>query len=122
MPVPFCSDPLKLSFDLASQLIAVISRAKNEAFAMQDKRCESSKPAAPRCPRCAQPMHLVRRTPRFGGLPDLHTFECQRCELSHSEEGGPARWRDTDLFRLFRFSAKPISARSRNLASLTAFC
>jgi hypothetical protein len=29
MPVPFCSDPLKFSFDLASQLIAVISRAKN---------------------------------------------------------------------------------------------
>jgi hypothetical protein len=114
MPVPFCSDPLKFSFDLASQLIAVISRAKNEAFVMQDKRCESSKPAAPRCPRCAQPMHLVRRTPRFGGLPDLHTFECQRCELSHSEEGGPARWRDTDLFRLFRKQAQ----ECRRLATL----
>jgi len=28
----------------------------------------------PRCPKCAQPMRLVRRTPRFGGLPELFTF------------------------------------------------
>ena len=75
---------------------------------------DSSGPAAPRCPRCAQPMRLVRRTPRFGGLPDLYTFECRSCEISHTEEGGPARWRDTDLFRLFSKQAR----ECRRLATL----
>jgi len=43
----------------------------------------------PRCPKCAQPMRLVRRTPRFGGLPELFTFECPACGVSHFE----ASWR-----------------------------
>jgi hypothetical protein len=34
--------------------------------------------APQRCPRCARRMQLVRRTQRFGGLPDLCTFECPR--------------------------------------------
>jgi hypothetical protein len=71
-------------------------------------------PVVPRCPRCAQPMRLVRRTPRFGGLPDLYTFECRSCEISHTEESGPARWRDTDLFRLFSKQAR----ECRRLATL----
>jgi len=40
----------------------------------------------PRCPRCAQPMGLTRRTQRFGALPDLYTFECITCNVSHTEE------------------------------------
>jgi hypothetical protein len=59
-------------------------------------------------------MHLARKTPRFGGLPDLYNFECRSCEISHIEEGGPARWRDTDLFRLFRKQAR----ECRRLATL----
>jgi hypothetical protein len=44
-----------------------------------------------RCPQCAQPMRLARRTLRFGGLPDLVTFDCQTCDESHTEEIGPPR-------------------------------
>ena len=58
---------------------------------MNAKRVDSSAPTPPQCPRCAQRMRLVRRTLRFGGLPDLFTFECQNCGVSHTEEGGPPR-------------------------------
>jgi len=37
----------------------------------------------PRCPGCAQLMRLVRRTKRFGVLPELFTFECRSCGVSH---------------------------------------
>jgi transposase-like protein len=33
----------------------------------------------PRCPSCGKPMKLARVTPRFGGLPELQTFECRPC-------------------------------------------
>jgi hypothetical protein len=42
-------------------------------------------PRRPQCPSCAQIMRLVRITPRFEGLPDLYTFECRTCGLSHIE-------------------------------------
>jgi hypothetical protein len=32
-------------------------------------------------------MQLVRRTPRFGGLADLYTFQCEQCGEQHIEEG-----------------------------------
>jgi hypothetical protein len=32
-------------------------------------------------------MQLVRSTPRFGGLPDLYTFQCEECGEQHIEEG-----------------------------------
>ena len=118
MPVPICSDPPKplvRSMDLASQLIAATMRgAKHEVFDMPTNGSDNAVPAAPRCPRCAQPMRIARRTPRFGGLPDLYTFECRSCEISHTEEGGPARRRDTDLFGLFRKQAR----ECRRLATL----
>ena len=41
----------------------------------------------PRCLGCARPMKLVRRMLRFGGLPELYTFECQACGEWHTEEG-----------------------------------
>ena len=43
----------------------------------------NSTPKLPHCPSCAQPMQLVRRTMRFGGLPELYTFECRSCGVSH---------------------------------------
>jgi hypothetical protein len=32
-------------------------------------------------------MKFVRRTGRFGGLPDLYTFHCRGCSEWHTEEG-----------------------------------
>ena len=54
---------------------------RNVRVAEQPRRAElmsanDTAPAPQKCPRCAQYMKLVRRTQRFGGLPDLCTFEC----------------------------------------------
>jgi hypothetical protein len=43
------------------------------------------------CPSCTQPMRLVPRTPRLGGLPELMTFECEPCGLSHIGEDARPR-------------------------------
>ena len=54
---------------------------------------ECASRSAPKPPRpltcfgCARPMKFVRRTLRFGGLPDLITFECRECGEWHTEEG-----------------------------------
>jgi hypothetical protein len=42
-------------------------------------------PRRPLCPSCAQSMRLIRITSRFEELPDLYTFECRACGLSHIE-------------------------------------
>jgi hypothetical protein len=34
---------------------------------------------------CAQVTRLARITSRFGDLPDLYTFECRACGVSHIE-------------------------------------
>jgi hypothetical protein len=58
----------------------------------------SKPPRAPLCFACARQMHLVRRTPRYGGLPNLYTFECRTCGVWHIEEGGGAvEDRSTDV-------------------------
>jgi hypothetical protein len=44
-------------------------------------------------------MKLVRRTQRFGGLPDLSTFECPACGMSHTEECKPTTWHVADVYR-----------------------
>jgi hypothetical protein len=54
---------------------------------MCDECASRSASKLPRPPRCAQPMKLVRRTMRFGGLRDLYTFECRQCGEWHTEEG-----------------------------------
>jgi hypothetical protein len=48
----------------------------------------------PRCVGCAQPMRLIRKTLRFGRLPDLYTFECQTCGETHIEEAMPPELAD----------------------------
>ena len=40
-----------------------------------------------RCVKCARPMQLLRKTSRFGGLPDLYSFYCLACDEWHVEEG-----------------------------------
>jgi hypothetical protein len=56
---------------------------------MRNEKASRSRPAPPHCSRCAQAMRLARKTRRFNGLPDLYIFECQTCEVSHTEEGTP---------------------------------
>src|SRR5271170_953806 len=50
------------------------------------KNSAPTPPSPPRCVRCARPMQLVRKTRRFGELPDLYTFQCRACDESHIEE------------------------------------
>ena len=54
---------------------------------MDDKFANKTAPRPPRCLNCAQPMQLLRRTRRFGGLPDLLSFYCCTCDEWHVEEG-----------------------------------
>ena len=42
-------------------------------------------PTLPHRAACAQVMRLARMTSRFGDLPDLYTFECRACGVSHIE-------------------------------------
>jgi hypothetical protein len=46
---------------------------------------ERSAPKSPLCPSCAQIMRLASTTSRFGDLPNLYTFECRACGVSHIE-------------------------------------
>jgi hypothetical protein len=46
---------------------------------------EHSAPKSPLCPSCAQNMRLAGITSRFDDLPDLYTFECRACGVSHIE-------------------------------------
>jgi hypothetical protein len=67
---------------------------------MHDKHADKPAPKPPRSPRCvgcARPMQLIRRTPRFGELPDLYTFECRACGEWHIEEGEALVSRSADL-------------------------
>ena len=52
---------------------------------MSYKFSDKCAPASPHCPACAQVMRLARMTSRFGDLPDLYTFECRACGVSHIE-------------------------------------
>jgi hypothetical protein len=38
------------------------------------------------CRHCSQPMKLIRRTQRFGGLSDICIFECEACDVTLIEE------------------------------------
>ena len=55
---------------------------------MDGKYANRTAPKPPRCHSCAKPMQLLRRTSRFGGLPDLYSFYCVACDEWHVEEGG----------------------------------
>ena len=48
-------------------------------------RSDPKPPSPPRCLGCAPPMKFVRRTQRFGGLPDLYIFHCRGCGEWHTE-------------------------------------
>jgi hypothetical protein len=80
--------------------------AFNEGRVMDDERNNRSAPKPPRCLGCARPMHLLRRTSRFGGLPDLYSFYCLACDEWHVEEGG------APIGQLVDFGAAPAAWRS----------
>jgi hypothetical protein len=66
---------------------------------MRNKHANYSAPKSPRPPRCfgcARPMQLVRRTPRFGELRDLYTFECRACGEWHIDEADALEGRPAD--------------------------
>jgi hypothetical protein len=52
---------------------------------MRYERSNKCAPKQPHCPSCAQIMRLARITTRFDDLPELYTFECQACGVSHIE-------------------------------------
>ena len=54
---------------------------------MDGKYSNKSAPKPPRCVYCARSMELLRRTSRFGRLPDLYPFYCVACDEWHVEEG-----------------------------------
>jgi hypothetical protein len=69
--------------------------------------------ASRRCSSCAQPMKLARRTQRFGGLPDLCTFECPACGLSHTEECRPAIRHAADVYRKQAKACRELAIQAR---------
>jgi len=74
----------------------------------------NNSPLAPqRCARCAQLMKLVRRTQRFGGLPDLCTFECPACGMSHTEECRPTKWHAADVYRKQAKDCRKLAMQAR---------
>ena len=59
---------------------------------MDGKFTNKSAPQPPSFHSCARPMQLLRRTSRFGGLPDLYSFYCLACDEWHVEEGGSIKF------------------------------
>ena len=57
---------------------------------MRNVHSVKDRPRPPVCPSCAQIMRLARTTLRFGNLPDLYTFECRACGVSHIDEAHEA--------------------------------
>ena len=68
---------------------------------MDGKYANRTAPKPPRCHSCAKPMQLLRRTSRYGGLPDLYSFCCVACDEWHVEEGDAV---DQLLHRLADFA------------------
>lgn len=57
---------------------------------MRYEHSDKSAPRQPHCPSCAQLMRLARITSRFDDLPELYTFECRACGVSHIEAALPS--------------------------------
>ena len=46
---------------------------------------QHSLPEFPFCPNCAKTMGLKRAKPCPGGLAEINTFECRRCDIVFTE-------------------------------------
>jgi hypothetical protein len=99
-------------------LMAFVDRRAAESRSKNKKRpvamiANDTSPAPLRCQRCAQPMKLIRRTQRFGGLPDLCTFECAACGISHTEECKPTAWHAADVYRKQAKACRDLAKQAR---------
>ena len=81
---------------------------------MRYERSNKYTPRTPLCPSCAQIMRVARITSRFGGLPDLYTFECRACGVSHIEAGvhrdrviDSGSWPSSRIGRWLIFAERP---------------
>ena len=79
----------------------------------------------PLCFGCARPMQLVRKTPRFGELPDVCTLECRACGVWHIEEGDAVLCRPADLGAVMSLGAavsavQPRQANANETSSVAA--
>ena len=52
---------------------------------MSYQRSTQCAPKSPLCPSCGQIMRLAGITSRSDDLPDLYTFKCRSCGVSHIE-------------------------------------
>src|SRR5262249_60651209 len=60
-------------------------RGSRTALSLPNKHSNQCPPKPALCASCSRTMQLARTTPRFGDLPDLYTFECRACGVSHIE-------------------------------------
>src|SRR5262249_16985695 len=60
-------------------------RGSRSALSMPYEHSNQCPPKPPLCASCSRTMQLARTTSRFGDLPDLYTFECRACGVSHIE-------------------------------------
>lgn len=54
---------------------------------------------APLCPSCSKPMRFVRAIPRFAALPELRTYECKPCGVTHTAAVTPDQDADVGVDR-----------------------
>ena len=100
----------KTSLSIRQLLNAAHGGHREPSFVMS----ANNSPLSPqRCSRCAQLMKQVRRTQRFGGLPDLCTFECPACGMSHTEECRPAIWHSAHLYRKQAKACRELAIQAR---------
>jgi hypothetical protein len=66
-----------------------------------------------RCRYCAQPMKLIRRTQRFGGLCDLCIFECAACDITLVEGYKPTVRHASDVYRRHATACRELATRAR---------
>ena len=45
----------------------------------------ATSPDVPLCPSCTRLMMLARTWPRVGGVAEMHTYQCQPCNVAFTE-------------------------------------
>src|SRR5262249_10433655 len=63
----------------------ILRDASGVALSMPYEHSNQCPPKPPLCASSSRTMQLARTTSRFGDLPDLYTFECRACGVSHIE-------------------------------------
>src|SRR5260370_34650364 len=110
-PPAQCRLPLpKTPLSIRKLLIVALGSHREPSLVMS----ANNFPLGPQwCPSCAQTMKLVRRTQRFGGLPDLCIFECPACDMSHTKECRPAIRHAADVYRKQAKACRELAIQAR---------